>query len=40
MMSYILKFVDLPKTKKCKYLKNEILFFQNETIHLLYIKGL
>ena len=43
MVSHVLKFVDLPKTKKATNLENETLFFfkkKNKIIDLLYVKGL
>ena len=41
MVSHVLKFVDLPKTKKATNLENEALFFfLNKIIDLLYVKGL
>ena len=40
MVSHVLKFVDLPKTKKTTNLENEALFFLNKIIDLLYVKGL
>ena len=43
MVSHVLKFVDLPKTKKATNLENETLFFfkkKKKIIDLLYVKGL
>ena len=38
MTSQILKFVDFPKTQKCKYLENET-FYSNKKNQWSYIKG-